>query len=108
MAETLGLITNRRYTKDGFRPGSSSRISGRLQARELGEDLDRAVVELLDVDRTAGLEQGAGDRQDPSRPCPRPLVIEPKKPLKTEAASRFRANPDAPDNPYYRAQSDPR
>jgi len=22
MAETLGLITNRRYTKDGFRPGS--------------------------------------------------------------------------------------
>ena len=27
MAETLGLITNRRYTKDGFRPGSSSRIS---------------------------------------------------------------------------------
>ena len=27
MAETLGLITNRRYTKDGFGPGSSSRIS---------------------------------------------------------------------------------
>src|SRR5215469_3117644 len=101
MAETLGLITNRRYTKDGFRPGSSSRISthqgwpesgslprflevflgsitrgrghgrdvgshhqpplhqGQLQARELVADLDRAVVELLDVDRTAGLEQEA-------------------------------------------------
>src|SRR5215469_12303597 len=40
-----------------------------------------------------------------SRPCPRPLIIEPQKRLKTEAASRFRANPDAPDNPYSRAQN---
>ena len=32
---------------------------GRLQARELVVDLDRAVVELLDIDRTAGLEQEA-------------------------------------------------
>ena len=34
-------------------------VSFRLQARELVADLDRAVVELLDVDRTAGLEQEA-------------------------------------------------
>ena len=34
-------------------------VSFRLQARELVADLDRAVVELLDVDRTAGLEHEA-------------------------------------------------
>src|SRR5215471_18808547 len=34
-----------------------------------------------------------------SRPCLRPLIIEPKKPLKTEAESRFRAKLDAHDNP---------
>ena len=37
-----------------------------------------------------------------SRRCLRPLIIEPKKPLKTEAKSRFRAKPHGPDNPYYR------
>src|SRR5215469_2002456 len=34
-----------------------------------------------------------------SRPCLRPLIIEPKKPLKTGAESRFRAKLDAHDNP---------
>ena len=38
-----------------------------------------------------------------SRRCLRPLIIEPKKPLKTEAKSRFRAKPHGPDNPYYRS-----
>src|SRR5215469_6615209 len=40
-----------------------------------------------------------------SRRCLRPLVIEPKKRLKSEGNSRFRAKPDAPDNPYSRAQN---
>src|SRR5499425_3058945 len=115
MAETLGLITNRRNTKDGFRPAGSSRVSthqgwpgrgslprflagslgsitrgrghgrdvgshhqpplhqGRLRARELVADLDRAVVELLDVDRTAGLEQEAHARTG----CAAAMVSEP-------------------------------
>src|SRR5215472_9524938 len=34
-----------------------------------------------------------------SRPCLRPLIIEPKKPLKTGAENRFRAKLDAHDNP---------
>ena len=36
------------------------------------------------------------------RGAPRPLIIEPQKRLKTEAESRFRANPDARDNRDYR------
>ena len=39
------------------------------------------------------------------RGAPRPLIIEPQKRLKTEAESRFRANPDVHDNREVSARS---
>jgi len=55
------------------------------------------------VSRVRRDQRGRRAARAMSRPCPRPLVIEPQKRLKSEAESRFRTTPLAPDNPYYRS-----
>ena len=83
-------------------PGCCARFLGRPPPRVNHRELAERFLDLRSRD-PAWLPRATCLRH-----APRPLVIEPKKRLKSEGNSRFRAKPDAPDNPYYRAQSDPR
>src|SRR5215468_2960513 len=86
MAETLGLITNRRYTKDGFRPGSSSRISTHQGWPESGSLPRFLEVFLGSITRGRGHGPDVGSHHQPPLPFTGRLLQ--KKPLIANIAPR--------------------
>ena len=79
-------------------PGTSQRTSQRTDKKRLPPP----PPDRLTSPRSSAASSER--RNAPAKPTrsPRPLIIEPQKRLKTEAESRFRANPDVHDNRYSR------